>query len=256
MLDPTAVDPEEKKPKVILTPDSRLRVFISSTLKELAEEREAVRQAVLRLHLLPVMFEAGARPHPAQDLYQTYLAQSHIFIGIYWESYGWVAPGMEISGLEDEFNLSAKLPRLIYVKSPASNRDAALQLMLSRLQREDTASYKHFSSSSELGELVENDLALLLSESFEESNRALVPELTPAPQTNLPFPRNPLLGRADELHTVCNWLLQDDVGLVTLTGTGGPGNRALHWKQPSSYAAGSRMACSLFRSLQLTMPNG
>src|SRR5512143_565063 len=94
--------PETKKPNTILTPDSRLRVFISSALKELAEERDTVRKSILKLRLVPVMFETGARPHPARELYQAYLAQSHIFIGIYWQSYGWVGPGMEISGLEDE----------------------------------------------------------------------------------------------------------------------------------------------------------
>jgi hypothetical protein len=36
-------------------------------------------------------------------------------------SYGWVAPGEQISGLEDEHWLSAGLPRLIYVKSPAAS---------------------------------------------------------------------------------------------------------------------------------------
>ena len=68
---------------VIRTPDYRLRVFVSSTLKELAEERKAARQVIHKLCLAPVMFESGARPHPAQELYQSYLAQSQIFIGIY-----------------------------------------------------------------------------------------------------------------------------------------------------------------------------
>ncbi|MGE5073452.1 MAG: DUF4062 domain-containing protein, partial [Anaerolineae bacterium] len=99
-------EPDPKKPHVILTPDSRLRVFVSSTLKELGEEREAVGQAIRKLRLQPVMFEAGARPYPARELYQAYLSQSHIFIGIYWQSYGWVGPDMDVSGLEDEFNLS------------------------------------------------------------------------------------------------------------------------------------------------------
>src|SRR5512138_3062933 len=117
---------EGRKPSVILTPDNRLRVFISSTLKELAEEREAVHQAILKLRLLPVMFEAGARPHPARELYQAYLSQSHIFIGIYWESYGWAGDGMDISGLEDEYNLSEGLPRLIYIKGPAPKREPGL----------------------------------------------------------------------------------------------------------------------------------
>ena len=221
------IGPEQRQPKVILTPDSRLRVFISSTLKELAEEREVVRQAVLNLRLLPVMFEAGARPYPAGDLYRAYLSQSHIFIGIYWQSYGWVGPGMEISGLEDEFNLSAHLPRLIYMKSPAPNREAGLQRMLTRLQQENTASYKHFSSSAELGELVQNDLALLLSESYEAASSAIAGEFTPRPLTNVPLPRNPLLGRTQELETLCSWLARDDIGLVTLTGAGGAGKSRL-----------------------------
>ncbi len=39
---------------VILTPDQRVRVFISSTLEELAAERAAARRAITRLHLVPV----------------------------------------------------------------------------------------------------------------------------------------------------------------------------------------------------------
>ena len=66
----------------ILTPDQRLRVFVSSTLQELAEERVMVKQAIQNIHLTPVMFEMGARPHAPRQLYREYLAQSQIFIGI------------------------------------------------------------------------------------------------------------------------------------------------------------------------------
>jgi hypothetical protein len=58
---------------VIRTPDQRLRVFVSSTLQELAAERQAVRDAVTRLRLVPVMFELGARPHPPGRVYRSYL---------------------------------------------------------------------------------------------------------------------------------------------------------------------------------------
>jgi len=61
---------------VIRTPDQRLRVFVSSTLGELAEERRAVVRAISALRLTPVLFEAGARPHPAREVYRAYLAQS------------------------------------------------------------------------------------------------------------------------------------------------------------------------------------
>src|SRR3954447_19005135 len=111
----------------IRTPDQRLRVFVSSTLKELAAERRAARTAIERLAAAPVMFELGARPHPPRELYRAYLEQSDIFVGLYWESYGWVAPGEEVSGLEDEYNLApAAMPRLIYIKDSAGARQERL----------------------------------------------------------------------------------------------------------------------------------
>jgi len=51
-------------PTLIRTPDQRVRVFVSSTLDELAPERAAAREAITQLHLTPVFFEAGARPYP------------------------------------------------------------------------------------------------------------------------------------------------------------------------------------------------
>src|ERR1700750_85287 len=123
---------------VIRTPDQRVRVFVSSTLTELAAERQAARGGGrgARLGLVPVMFELGARPYPPRPVYRAYLAQSQVFVGIYWQSCGWVARGEEVSGLEDEYRLSARLPRLIYVKSPAPDREPRLAEMLARIQDE------------------------------------------------------------------------------------------------------------------------
>jgi Domain of unknown function (DUF4062) len=112
---------------VIRTPDRRLRVFVSSTVGEageLAEERRAAFDAISALRLTPVGFELGARPYPPRELYHAYLAQSDVFVGLYWQRYGRVGPGMEVSGLEEELQLSAGLPRLLYVKTPAPERSA------------------------------------------------------------------------------------------------------------------------------------
>jgi len=152
---------------VIRTPDQRVRVFVSSALQELAAERRAVRDAVTSLRLVPVMFELGARPDPPRSVYRAYLAQSQVFVGIYWQSYGWVGPGEQVSGLEDEYRLSAGLPRLIYVKSPAPERDPRLAQMLAGIRDDAEVSYQHFSDPAELQQQVENDLAVLLSERFE-----------------------------------------------------------------------------------------
>jgi uncharacterized protein DUF4062 len=80
---------------VIRTPDQRLRVFVSSTMGELAEERRAVSRAVSALRLTPVLFELGA--HPPREVYRAYLAQSDVFVGLYWQRYGWIGPGMAVS---------------------------------------------------------------------------------------------------------------------------------------------------------------
>src|SRR5215208_4581395 len=146
---------------MILTPDQRVRVFVSSTLGELAEEREAVRRAIESLQLAPVMFEQGARPHPPRSLYKAYLEQSHVFLAIYWERYGWVAPDMEISGLEDELNLSQGKPTLMYVKRPAPGREPGLEKMLDRVREEALISYKPFSTPEEFEQIVAQDLLTL-----------------------------------------------------------------------------------------------
>ena len=107
---------------VIRTPDQRVRVFVSSTLGELAPERLAVQEAIEELRLIPLMFELGARSHPPRELYRAYLAQSDVFLGIHWQRYGWIAPDETMSGLEDEYRLATDLPRLLYIKEPAPDR--------------------------------------------------------------------------------------------------------------------------------------
>jgi predicted ATPase len=217
---------------VIHTPDQRLRVFVSSTLAELADERAAVARAITGLGLTPVLFELGARPHPPQDLYRAYLAQSDIFIGLYWQSYGWVGPGMEISGLEDELRRSHAIPRLLYVKRPAPERDSGLTAMLDALRAAGTDSYRSFGTPRELGRLVRDDLALLLSERFAAGGRPDRPA-PPASSSDrrrprsLPVTSTTLIGREQDVVEVSTLLAKPEVRLVTLTGPGGVGKTRL-----------------------------
>ena len=212
---------------VIRTPDQRLRVFVSSTLQELAAERQAVRDAVTRLRLVPVMFELGARPHPPRQVYRSYLAQSQVFVGVYWQSYGWVAPGEQVSGLEDEYLLAAGLPRLIYVKSPAAERESRLAEMLTRIRDAGDVSYQHFSAAAELQRLVENDLAVLLSERFERAPARDGAAGGASLAGAVPVPATPLVGRDDDAAAVGDLVRAGGVRLVTLTGPGGVGKSRL-----------------------------
>ncbi|SEH72083.1 Predicted ATPase [Leifsonia sp. CL154] len=217
---------------MIRTPDQRLRIFVSSTLQELAAERRAARTAIERLHLAPVMFELGARPHPPRELYRAYLDQSDVFIGVYWERYGWVAPDEEVSGLEDEYNLCPEgLPRLLYVKSPAENREQRLARLLARIRDDDRAAYKYFESPRELAQLIENDLATLLAERFDQSRALVSAEVASdadrvVEPVRLPVPLTGLVGRDGDIAAVAD-RLEHGTRLLTLAGPGGIGKSRL-----------------------------
>lgn len=218
--------------QVIRTPDQRLRVFVSSTLVELAAERHAARDAITHLHLFPVMFEIGASAHPPRDLYRAYIEQSHVFVGIYWQRYGWIPPGAEISGLEEELLLAEGRPRLLYVREPSPEIDPRLSGLLDRIRSEGSASYKLFATANELREIIENDLAVLLSERFEMTTpgtvhlpRTSVDEASRL--TSLPRLLGPLIGRESEVAAAREALLDNEVTLLTLTGPGGTGKTRL-----------------------------
>jgi predicted ATPase len=231
----------------ILTPDQRLRVFVSSTLKELAPERDAARDAITNLRMTPIMFELGARPHPPRDLYRAYLEQSQIFLGIYAASYGWVAPEMDISGLEDEYLLSGDRPKLIYVKK-VEEREPRLEEMIERIQGDDV-SYKPFETAEELERLIADDLALLLTERFQAA-RAHVPvhevrheeQRSQGDGSRLPAQLTTFVGRSEERAALRDLLLREDVRLVTLTGPGGIGK--------------TRLSIEVARSLEDDFPDG
>ena len=229
------METEQQRDRVaIRTPDQRLRVFVSSTLAELADERAAVARAIEALRLTPVLFELGARPHPPRELYRAYLSQCDVFVGLYWQRYGWVAPDMEISGLEDEFELSRSMPRLLYIKAPAPDREVRLTEMLDRLQSEATESYRSFKSARELGRLVRDDLAALLSERFAagegKEGAAIATDSTGRGghrPRSLPVQSTSLVGRDHDIAQVAALIQQRDVRLITLTGPGGIGKTRL-----------------------------
>ena len=115
-----------------------------------------------------------------------------------------------MSPLEDEYLLSAGLPRLIYVKSPAPDREPRLTEMLDRIQDDGDLSYQQFSDRDQLQSMVQNDLAVLLSERFEMA-QAGDGAAQQAPATVLPAAITPLVDREQEAEAAGALVLREGV---------------------------------------------
>src|SRR5262249_2516045 len=145
------------------------------------------------------------------------------------QNYGRVGAGMNVSGLEEEFDLSRDLPRLMYVKAPAPDRDLRLTELLSRVKQQ--TSYKTFGTAAELDQLVQDDLATLLGERLAAAR----PEkpgtergLRPLPEFRpLPVGATSLVGRQAAIEELCAIVGQADARLVTPPGPGGVGKTRL-----------------------------
>ena len=144
----------------------RLRVLISASSGELPEERAAADSAVRTMRLTPVLSEPSAGA-PTGD--------SQVFVGVYWESYGWVPPGASTSALEDDYHRCGDRPRLVYVKEPAPDRDADLERLVESMRAGGPTVLQAFATPGELAELLIEDLAALVSERFH--GRSERPEL-------------------------------------------------------------------------------
>lgn len=150
-------------------PSPRTAVFVSSTIGECAEERIAARNAIASIKCDPILFETiGARPHPARVTYMEGLARAQICIIIWKESYGWIDPAINISGIDDEFRIARErnLELLIYIKADAPNRDARLKALLDEARTSVTT--HSFKDCSELQDQISADITSLLSQAFIE----------------------------------------------------------------------------------------
>ena len=176
----------------IRTPDQRLRVFVSSTLAELAEERAAVARAIVSLGLSPRHVRARRAPAPAagalprlsravRHLRRTVLAELRLG-----RARAWTSPASRTSSGWRGRGRACSTSRL---RRPIGSLGS--RAMIDELRSQGTDAYRTFRSTRELGRLVRDDLAILLSERFVVSAPESRAAPRPARRRGAPSPSPP-----------------------------------------------------------------
>jgi len=162
-----------KRPASISIPE-RIRVFVSSTIGECMEERQSAREALHSLNHEPFLFEAvGARPYPPRDLYLAKLNQADIFVAIYKNSYGWIADGELISGLEDEYRqaMARGMPCMVYIHAEDNSRDPRLGAIIAEIRAQSRITYCQFSAAANLYQRIRDDVESVVAQRFTRAEQ-------------------------------------------------------------------------------------
>jgi predicted HTH transcriptional regulator len=151
----------------------RIRVFISSVQKELADERMALQillttDPFLSSHCVPVLFEEVPAPlHPDQQAYLNLLRECQIYIAIIWKQYGNPVNGLSATHHEYRLARELKLPTLVTVKGDNHlDRDDETHAFLEEI-RTDGHTYDRFMNTEELQEAVRNRLIKHIKDMYD-----------------------------------------------------------------------------------------
>ena len=151
----------------------KYKIFVSGVQKELANERQAVKELIsenilLREHFTVFLFEdLPAKSKPASKAYLEEVDKSDIYIGIFGNSYGTEGP-QGVSATELEFRRAQKQDKeiLIYLKGWSdSKRDKELKNLIKEIEKSDSGYiYKQFNEIPELKTDIFESLVTFLKE--------------------------------------------------------------------------------------------
>jgi len=152
-----------------------LRVFISSTMRDLQEERTAIDQAISTPPFEARRAETtGARSACSRETVTQAVAECDIYLGIVAGRYGCVPPNESVSVTEMELNEARELgkPILLYLKQ-VEDRDPRQEDFIKRIgDFEEGYYWREFCDrdvTEQLGHWVREDLTTLLGELVESA---------------------------------------------------------------------------------------
>ena len=155
----------------------KLKVFISSTMKELSDIRKIVSQALLHQGINAWIYEAdaGARPESVITTSLDEIADSDIYVGLFWEKYG------KVTVQEFQYACALKKPCFIYIRDQNCQREQILEEFLQSavydLQKGVT--YSFFDSPTELGTQTADDIRKWLVRRYREMTIGLQQKRVP-----------------------------------------------------------------------------
>jgi hypothetical protein len=150
---------------------AELQIFVSSSMSELPDERDAVRRAVEKLQFKPFLYEndAHATTGSAQEQWEKVLSDSHICLVIVYRKLGVYTEG------EIDFARNIKKQMLVYRKMDDAHvleEDEERASFMAQLEDvREGVSVRYFSEAPELEDYVFDDLEALLTAVFEQLER-------------------------------------------------------------------------------------
>ncbi len=153
----------------------RLKVFISSGMAELRDERKAAQSALRTLEVEPWLFEedAGAQTVEGRKVYLNELSSSDLYIGIFWRQYG------QYTIDEYEQAVAGQKDCLIFEKFvDVEDRDARLADFLSRIGNVEAGrTIKRFTTIEELSTEVRKAVANWQTSKIRDQRHRAIPPL-------------------------------------------------------------------------------
>jgi len=146
-------------------------IFVSSVQKELADEREAIRNFVEGNRLLGRHFDVfifedlPAKSRRPDDLYLDQVEDCSVFISLFAAEYGWEDPKDGLSPTEREFNRATELsrPRLLFLKNIGKKKPHPKMAALTDRAKGELI-YKRFNNAADLTSLLYDSLIEYLEE--------------------------------------------------------------------------------------------
>jgi hypothetical protein len=160
------INRESRINKVTVGNGRKYKVFISSTMRDLQDLRDAADRAIRELGHDPIRAETyPTQPTSSREVILQMIQESDIILGIYVSRYGFIPLGEKISVIEMEFEAAKQSGKeiLIYI-AKAENREPELEEFLRRIQDFDTGLFRrpYFETIDQLTAWIKGDVLDLI----------------------------------------------------------------------------------------------